>query len=385
MDFEFATATRILFGPGLLHKVAPMAVQYGRRALLVTGRSSERAVPLIDMLEAEGMSVFPFAVSGEPTMETVTDGVQKAKENNCTVIIGSGGGSVIDTGKAISAVIPNGGDLLDYLEVIGKGRQLSSQALPYFAIPTTAGSGAEVTRNAVLTSTGHRVKVSLRSPFMLPRVAVVDPELTRSLPPFLTAATGLDALTQLIEPYVSNSPNPLTDALCREGIRRVSTSLRRAFSSGDDIEARTNMSLASLFGGMALANSKLGAVHGLAGPLGGVLTAPHGAICARLLPLVMKINIEALKERVPHSPALLRYSEVGQLLTGKENVGPAEGVRWLDALYREFDIPALSRYGLSPELIPAIVAQARKASSMKGNPIELLESELSSVLYEALS
>lgn len=384
MDFEFATAGRLFFGPGVLGRVAPLAAQHGTRALLVTGRTLERAMPLISMLKAEGIAVFPFAVSGEPSLETVSDGVRFAKEHECTLLIGLGGGSVIDAGKAIAALVPNGGDPLDYLEVIGKGRQLSSPSLPYIAIPTTAGTGSEVTKNAVLTSTSHHVKVSLRSPSMLPLLAVIDPELTLTLPPALTASTGLDALTQLIEPYVSTSPNPLTDALCREGIRRAARSLRRACSHGDDIEARTDMSLASLFGGMALANARLGAVHGLAGPLGGLVGAPHGAVCARLLPLVMAANIEALKQRNPNSPVLFRYEQVAQLLTGNEEAGLLDAIRWLNALYNEIEIPDMSRYGLTKDLIPAIVAQSRKASSMKGNPVELSESELSGILEQAM-
>jgi alcohol dehydrogenase class IV len=280
--------------------------------------------------------------------------------------------------------LANKGDLLDYLEVVGKGRPLTEPSLPYIAIPTTAGTGSEVTRNAVLTSVEHRVKVSLRSPHMLPRVAVVDPELTRSLTPSLTAATGLDALTQLIEPYVSNSPNPLTDALCLEGIRRVSRSLRKACLDGDDLDARTDMSLASLFSGMVLANAKLGAVHGLAGPLGGVLSAPHGAICSRLLPFVIEANLKSVEKTAPGSPVLPRYSAVARLLMGKEAAEPADAVRWLRSLCTEFQIPSLSEHGLSRQMVPSIAAQAMRASSMKGNPIELDELELSNILEQAL-
>ncbi|MGO9017219.1 MAG: iron-containing alcohol dehydrogenase [Syntrophobacteraceae bacterium] len=384
MNFEFTTANRILFGPGTLREVASIAVHLGNRALIVTGRSPDRASTLVSQLESKGISVFSFTVGSEPTLETVQSGAGEARANGCEFIAGFGGGSVIDTGKAIAALLANKGELLDYLEVIGKGRPLTEPSLPYIAIPTTAGTGSEVTRNAVLASPEHRVKVSLRSPYMLPRAAVIDPELTRSLPPSVTAATGLDALTQLIEPYVCNSPNPLTDALCREGIRRVSTSLRRAWLDGDDLNARTDMSLASLFSGMALANAKLGAVHGLAGPLGGVLSAPHGAICARLLPFVMETNLKSIEKRAPGSPALPRYSAVARLLTGEEAAGPADGVLWLQSLCREFEIPTLSRQGLSRQMIPAIANQAMRSSSMKGNPIEVNELELSNILEQAM-
>ncbi|MGA2939492.1 MAG: iron-containing alcohol dehydrogenase [Syntrophobacteraceae bacterium] len=384
MNFEFATANRILFGPGSLREVASIAVQLGNRALLVTGRSPDRASPLIHQLESKGVSVFTFNVTGEPTIETVQTGASMAREHSCRLVIGFGGGSIIDTGKTIAAVLANKGDLYDYLELIGKGRPLAKPSLPCIAIPTTAGTGSEATRNAVLRAVEHRIKVSLRSPYMLPRVAVVDPDLTRSLTPPVTAATGLDALTQLIEPYVCNNPNPLTDALCREGIRRVSRSLRRAYYDGNDIEARTDMSLASLFSGIALANARLGAVHGLAGPLGGLLLAPHGAICARLLPIVMKANLKSLEEKAPNSPVLVRFSEIARLMTGKGTSNPADGVGWLQSLCEELDIPSLSQYGLSRQMIPAISAQALKTSSMKGNPIELRESELSNILEQAL-
>jgi alcohol dehydrogenase class IV len=273
---------------------------------------------------------------------------------------------------------------LDYLEIVGKGQPLNQPPIAFVAIPTTAGTGAEVTRNAVLTSPDHRVKVSLRGPMMLPRLAVVDPELTSTMPPHLTASTGLDALTQLLEPYVCNSPNPLTDALCREGMRRVARALRRACSEGSDIQARQDMALASLFGGIALANARLGAVHGLAGPLGGMFPAPHGMICARLLPLVIETNIGALQARTPASPALERFSEVSRILTGLSAATVADGVTWLQRLCTDLEVTPLSRFGLTEQDIPQVVLQAQKASSMKGNPIGLSEVDLADILHRAL-
>jgi alcohol dehydrogenase class IV len=384
MRFEFATATRILFGPGTLGEAAPAAAGFGRKALVVTGRTSERAAPLLEHLGSRGTAACTFPVGGEPTLKTIEDGAAHARREGCDLVIGFGGGSVIDAGKAIAALLTNHGDLLDYLEVIGKGRPLVQAPAPYIAIPTTAGTGAEVTRNAVLASPDHRVKVSLRSPLMLPRLALVDPELTYSLPPHLTASTGLDALTQLVEPYVCNSPNPLTDALCREGMRRVAASLRRAYRDGSDTQAREDMALASLFGGLALANAKLGAVHGLAGSLGGAFPAPHGMICARLLPLVMKANVEALKARAPASPARERFAEAARILTGSSGASIADGLAWLRALCTDLAAPPLSQFGLNESGIPQVVAQAQKASSMKGNPIELTEDELADILGKAL-
>ncbi|RPI12577.1 MAG: iron-containing alcohol dehydrogenase, partial [Acidobacteriales bacterium] len=287
MRFEFATATRIVFGPGTLREIAPAVREMGVRALPVTGSRPEIATGL-------GLDCVPYAVPGEPTVDLVRQGVQLAREERCDVVIGLGGGSAIDAAKAIAALVPNSGEPLDYLEVVGKGRALEKPSLPFIAVPTTAGTGSEVTRNAVLASPDHRVKASLRSPYMLARLAVVDPELTYDLPPAVTASTGLDALTQLIEPYVSSRANPMTDSLCVEGMRRAARSLPRAFADGRDGEARLDMSLASLFGGLALANAGLGAVHGFAAPIGGAFEAPHGAVCAALLPLVMDANIRAL-------------------------------------------------------------------------------------------
>ncbi len=384
MRFEFATAGRVLFGPGTLREVAPAAASLGRRVLVVTGRTGERAEPLVDHLESLGMVLTTFPVSSEPTLETVRSGVDRAREAGCEVVIGCGGGSVIDVGKAIAAMLTNRGDLLDYLEVIGRGQPLTQAPAPYLAVPTTAGTGAEVTRNAVLASPDHRVKVSLRSPLMLPRLAVVDPELTYSLPPQLTAGTGLDALTQLLEPYVCNSPNPITDALCREGMLNAASALRRAYRDGADARAREQMSLASLLGGMVLANARLGAVHGLAGALGGMFPAPHGMICARLLPLVTAANVQALKTRAPTSPALERFAEVARMLTGRSAATVADGLDWLQALCTDLAVPPLSRFGLKENAIPQIVAQAQKASSMKGNPIALTEDELADILRQAL-
>ena len=275
--FEFATASRILFGAGVARHIVPEAVRMGSRVLVVGGRSESRAEPTVDALRQAGLAVATYSVSGEPTVETARSGAERAEGHRADLVIGIGGGSVIDAAKAIAALTTNPGDVFEYLEVIGRGAPLVSDPIPVIAVPTTAGTGSEVTRNAVLASEAHHVKVSLRHPKMLPALAVVDPELTYSLPSALTASTGLDALTQLIEPFVSTAANPLTDGLCREGLLRAARSLARAVTVGDP-ESREDMAVASLFGGLALANSKLGAVHGLAGPLGGMFPrAPHGA------------------------------------------------------------------------------------------------------------
>src|ERR1043166_521823 len=324
MRFEFATAGRIIFGPGTLRDLAPLAGSMGRRALVVTGRNPERAKTLVSLLVEQGINPTVFAITGEPEIETIRRGLTQARAEQCDLVVGYGGGSAIDAGKAIAALLTNPGDIFDYLEVIGAAKPLAEPPTPYIAIPTTAGTGTEVTRNAVLAPPEHRVKVSLRSPLMLPRVAVVDPELTYRLPPAITASTGLDALTQLIEPFVSIRANPITDAFCREGITRVARSLRRAFEE-EDATAREDMALASLFGGMALANSALGAGTGFAAPLGGMFSAPHGAVCAALLPHVMNVNVRALRQRAAESENLRRYDEVARLLTGNSKAVAEQG------------------------------------------------------------
>jgi alcohol dehydrogenase class IV len=294
MRFEFATAGRILFGPGSHEELGSIAGEFGKRALIVHGSNAARAKPLLVALGAAKMEYSCFEVRGEPTVEQIADGVNQARLAESELIVGFGGGSVIDSAKAIAGLATNPGAILDYLEVIGKGKQLSVPALACVAIPTTAGTGAEVTRNSVLASLEHRVKVSLRSPFLLPRLAIVDPKLTIDLPPSVTASTGLDAFTQLIEPYVSIRANPVTDGFCIEGMRRVARSLRRAYDEGQDLQAREDMALASLFGGLALANAGLGAVHGFAAPVGGMFHAP-GAVCAALLPHVTAVNLRAAR------------------------------------------------------------------------------------------
>jgi alcohol dehydrogenase class IV len=384
MRFEFATANRIVFGQGALAEIAPLARGFGHRALVVTGRNLERAQPLCERLQAVGIAFATRSIPHEPTTDDIISAVADARGAECDFVIGFGGGAALDAAKAIAALLTNTGELFDYLEVIGRAQPLVVPSAPCIAVPSTAGTGSEVTRNAVLASTTHRVKVSLRSAHMLPRVAVIDPELTYSLPPATTATTGLDALTQLIEPYVSPRSNPMTDALCVDGIPRAARSLRRAVENGNDASAREDMALASLFGGMALANAGLGAVHGFAGPIGGMFPAPHGAVCAALLPHVVEANLAALRARAPQSLALERYEEVARLVTNRAHASAADGVEWLRELVASLQIPPLRTYGLTQADVPAVVDAAQKASSMKANPIALTPEELGAVLSAAL-
>ena len=385
MRFEFATAGRIIFGAGSLAETGSIAAGMGRCACVVTGRNVERAESLLRQLKERGIAYITFAVAGEPTTEVAMAGAEEARGAECDLVIAIGGGSVVDTGKVIAALLTNHGELLDYLEVVGKGKPLLERPAPYLAIPTTAGTGAEVTRNAVLAAPAERVKVSMRHAWLLPSVALLDPELTYSVPPAITASTGLDALTQLIEAFVSNQANPMRDGICKEGMQRAGRSLLQAFRYGHDTRAREDMAIASLFSGLALANAKLGAVHGFAGPLGGMFPVAHGLICARFLPWVMEANVRALHQRAKDSEVIKRFDEVGRILTGERKAKAADGVEWIQQLCRSLEITPLNEFGLQEEEFPVVVEKAQKSSSMKGNPILLTKEELGEILRKVFS
>ena len=378
MRFEFATAGRIVFGSGASSEVPSIARSLGQRLLLVTHRSFASLNPALTIpLKAAATEILEIA--GEPDFERVRLGTALGLNAGCDHVVAVGGGSTIDAAKAIAMLLSNGGDPLDYAEVIGAARPIEKPPVPWIAVPTTSGAGAEATRNAVLRSPEHAVKVSLRSPSMLPTVAVVDPDLTRSLPPSITSTTGLDALSQVLEPFVSRKANPLTDALCREGLTRIGRSLLRAVQDGHDSAAREDMSLGALLGGMALANAGLGAVHGFAAPIGGAFDAPHGAVCAALLAPVMEENLFAAD-----IPIRERYTEAARLLTGQTTASADDGVNWIRTLTINLSIPGLAAYGLSETHVPDLCEKAARASSMQGNPIALSRARLASILRAAL-
>jgi alcohol dehydrogenase class IV len=321
-----------------------------------------------------------FVVGREPDIDMLDTAVKLARQNKCDYVIGFGGGSVIDTGKAISALLNNEGDLMDYLEVVGRGLPQKNPSKPYIAIPSTAGTGSEVTRNAVIDVPDQNVKVSMRNAFMLPKIALVDPELTLDLPPQITATTGMDAFVQVIEPYVCNSPNPMVDMFCRDAIPRASANLLNAFCDGSNMDARENMAWVSLMGGLSLANAKLGAVHGFAGPIGGMFHAPHGAICACLLPAVMQVNIDNLKKMNAESISLKRYCEIAIWVTGDLNADVGDGPQFIENLCRNMKIPRLHELGISKNDFSLIVEKSKNSSSMKGNPTQLSDEELTRIL-----
>ncbi|HEY7375755.1 MAG TPA: iron-containing alcohol dehydrogenase [Polyangia bacterium] len=389
LAFELAAPARVVFGAGSVGQLGDIASGLGRHALLVAGKSRRHGDAAAAALAAAGVRATPFSVDGEPTVDTARAGAAAARAAGCDLVIGFGGGSALDAAKAIAALAANGGDPLDYLEVIGRGQPLARPSLPFVAVPTTAGTGSEVTKNAVLASPEHGVKASLRSPLMMARVAIVDPDLLAHLPPAVLAASGLDALSQLIEPLLSIRANPATDALAREAIPRAAAALPRAHAAaraGDPIAAgdREALALASLFGGLCLANAGLGAVHGFAAPLGGMFAAPHGAVCAALLPAVMRVNAGALAARAPTSAARARTREVAAMLTGRAEASVDDGLDWITSLCRTLEIPGLARYGMTAERIPELVVKARAASSMKGNPLPLTEDELAEIARASL-
>lgn len=381
--FDFTTASQIVFGAGALSEAGQLVRPWGKRALVVTGSNPARADYLVKVLVSVGIDVTLFTVAHEPSLDTVGKGLATVRAARSEIVVGFGGGSVIDTAKAVAGLAGNPGDPLDYLEVVGAGKPLTQPALPWMAIPTTAGTGAEVTRNAVLAVPERQVKVSLRSPHLLARIALVDPELTLDLPPAVTAASGMDALTQLIEAYVCNRTHPMVDALCVGGIPRATRALHLVWTNPRDLTARTDLAQAALWSGIALTNAGLGAVHGFAGPIGGMFAAPHGAVCAALLAPVMTANIAALRARAPESMALRRYGEIACWLTGRAKAKTEDGVRHIRSLVAKLQIPKLSSYGITEDRFPAIVAQAQLASSMKANPIVLTSDELIGALTAA--
>jgi alcohol dehydrogenase class IV len=382
--FEFATAGRVMVGPGRAAELPGVVAGLGSRVLVCTGARPERHAGLLTDL---GLPAAVFQVAAEPTVDLVRAGLAAAREHGADVVTAIGGGSVIDAGKALAMLLGNGGDPLDYLEVVGSGRQITEPAVPCVAIPTTAGTGAEVTANAVLAVPEHRVKTSLRSPLMIPRVALVDPSLTVSCPPSVTASSGLDALTQCLEPFVSVRASPLTDGLAREGLRRAGTGLRTAYADGGDLAARTDMALCSLLGGMALANAKLGAVHGLAGVIGGTADVPHGLACAALLVPVIEANVRALRAGRPADPGLApldRYAEAARLLTGQPAATVEDGLAWIRETLALLAVPGLAAFGLRPEQADDVAAKAMTSSSMQGNPVTLSRDELNAIVLQSL-
>ncbi len=377
--FSFITATEIVFGRGTAASVAPRIAALGGRILLVHGSDAARADWLAQALAGLGVAVTRLSVAGEPDMAMIETGVARARAAGVHAVAALGGGAVIDAGKAIAALVPAPRPLLAHLEVVGQGLPLDVAPLPFVAIPTTAGTGAEVTRNAVIGVPEHRRKVSLRDPRMLPRLALVDPALTDGCPRPITLASGLDALTQVIEPYVCTRANPLTDALCADAIPRALAALPTLMAAESPV-ARDEMAWVSLCGGLALANAGLGAVHGLAGPLGGLSGAPHGAICGALLPGVLLAN-----RRAATGPAAARLDRVAGWIAAAFGTAPGmeAAVAGLSAWARAAGLRPLADLGVTADHRAAAALAAAGSSSMKANPVALSVADLDAVMAAA--
>ncbi len=390
--FEFTIPGRIVIGAGSAGRLGEIAAGLGRKAFLLLG---ERALAdngalerLVDSLSASAVQSVVHRLAGEPRIDTVDRLAELARTAGCDLVVGAGGGSVLDAAKAVSALLGNDGPARRYMELVGEGKPLTRPAAPMIALPTTAGTGSEVTHNAVLACPERKIKASMRSVLMLPRVVLVDPRLAAGLPPAVTASTGLDALTQLMESCASRRATTLTTSLAMEGIDLVGRCLRRACTAENDLQAREGMSLAALLSGITLAHAGLGAAHGIAGPLGGRIPVPHGIACARLLAPTLETNLRALESRDPQSPSLERLAEAGARLLGRTVGGTSQTVLaaagWVRDFCHEMEIPGLRSFGMGEDDLVPLAAAARQASSMKANPVTLTEVELIGIIKSAM-
>jgi alcohol dehydrogenase class IV len=380
MMFQFMTATRIMFGEGVLAQSLSVLNHFGYSVLLVSGKNPSRSAPLVAYLNAQNFRYQHVAVSGEPYIKVVEEIALIGRRFKPDMVVAIGGGSVIDMGKALAAMIPNQGNLYDYVEVVGRNVPLKAKPLPFIAIPTTASTGSEVTKNAVLKAAQDQVKVSLRHPDMLADVAIVDPELTYGTDSYRSARGAMDAFTHLMEAYVCGDPNPLTDMICEEGLRRLSRSVL-AGCLEDEKRARGDLSFAAMLGGMAINNAKLGAAHGLASALGGKLDAPHSVITARLAPFVMSENIAAAK-RAGRKDLIKRYRKIAQILTGRANANQNDSVLWVKMMLEQLSLPKLHSFGICSTPFNLVAADALKSTAIKGNPLPLTHDRLVYILNQ---
>lgn len=392
--FDCARLPRIRFGAGRLVELPELAASFGRRALLVTGVRSFRASPrwdwLIGKLAELGVSFEHLTVAGEPSPELVDSAVTRFHARGIEVVIAIGGGSVLDAGKAIAGLLPHGNSVLDHLEGVGRNLPYRGPATPFIAVPTTAGTGSEATKNAVLSVRGSAgYKKSFRHDALVPEYALIDPELLATCPPDLLAADGMDAFTQLLESYVSLRASPFTDALAWSGMEAFRRGFLAAYSgTGAEAEAgRAAIAYASLCSGITLAQAGLGSVHGLAAPLGAFFPIPHGVACGTLLADATRVNVWALRERVPDSPALRKYARVATLLSGREWAQePDAHIALVDQLLQwtnRLALPRLSQFGVTPGDVPRIVANAR-GNSMLTNPVLLTDEEIGDIVRARL-
>ncbi len=381
--FQFMTSNRIIFGEGALEKSLSLIKQYGYSVLLVSGKDVERSRLIVNYLNEQKLRYQHVSISGEPNITMVEETAVVGRRFAPSLVVAIGGGSVLDMGKALAAIIPNQGNVYDYVEVVGRCVPLKTKPLPMIAIPTTASTGSEVTRKAVLKSGQDRVKVSLHSPEMIPDVAIVDPTLTYGMNTYLSGRGAMEAFTHLMESYVCGEPNPLTDMICEEGIRKLSKAVLAA-SLQDDKQARSDLSFAAMLGGMALTNAKLGAAHGLASALCGKLEAPHSVITARLAPHVMRENINAAS-LADREDILVRYKHLAELLTDNESADIDAGIRWVEDILDTLGLPELNQFGVCHTSFERVAEDALKSNSIKGNPIPLTKERLGYILHQVCS
>lgn len=385
--FSFTHTPDILFGPGCLEGLPDAIQKTGGRFLLVHGKSFEQRDYAQRILESMSRSNLKFErviVDSEPFPELITGTVSKFRDTNVNTIVSIGGGSVIDAGKAISAMMVAEGDITNYLEGVGY-RQPTGKKLPFIAVPTTAGTGSEMTKNAVITKLGKEgYKKSLRHNNYVPDMAIVDPELTLTCPRHVTAASGLDALSQLIESYLSTQASVLTNALAMQGIWLMKKSLLKAFTDGSDIEARTDVAYAAMLSGITLANAGLGVVHGFAQPLGSLFPVPHGIVCGRLMAIVNKITLDKILQNNKDTSVLSKYSTLGNYILaaqGKDRISAAKSfVNWLDELTGALKIPVFSEYNIQQSDFEQIIS----LTGIKNHPVELSKGELKLILTNSL-
>lgn len=394
-EFTIAALPRICFGDGQLAALPALISEYGKELLLVCGKGSfvdSRHWPLLEQgLSEAGIGYRLFHVAGEPSPRMVDEAVSEYCDQGIEVVVGIGGGSVLDAAKAIAGLLPGGNSVLDHLEDVGKGLPYEGPALPFIAVPTTAGTGSEATKNAVLSEQGPEgYKKSFRHDSLVARVAVIDPQLLESCPAPLIAAQGMDAFTQLLESYVSLRANPFTDALAWSGMEAIAQGFFAAYDGGDDEAARQGraaMAYGALLSGITLAHAGLGSVHGLAQPLGSLFPVPHGVACGTTLAFATEVNIKALRERQPQSPALAKYAQVGRLLLGDRRLHDQAAchalVSQLQMWAERMSIPRLGEFGIGEEDVPLIVANAR-GNSMKTNPIVLSDEEIAKIVARRL-
>ena len=390
--FEFCSVGRIIFGRGEFARIGEPAAEMGAAAMVVSNAGERGDGGPVDrlgeLLAAAGVRHEFYRQRGEPRVVDVEQALQIAREAGADIVIGLGGGSAIDTAKAVAGLLTNGGGPLDYMEVIGKGRKITRRAAPWIAVPTTAGTGAEVTRNAVIASPENHFKASIRGAELLASVVIVDPQLGATVRAEITARAGADALCQLIESYTSNRAQPITDGLAAQGMALAARSLLKAYRDGSDLDAREEMALAALLGGITLTNAGLGAVHGFAAPLGANFPVPHGTVCGTLLPHVMRANIAALRRESPEPAALSRYAAVGRALTGRRGLGDPDaidaGLTFVEKLIGDLELRPLGEFGLAHDRVGEMVELAARSSSIRYNPVKLSDDILAEVLTAAM-